>query len=280
MNVKSIKDLTQLADRDFFAEIAIGLQFVVKNASRLYEGTKPLGELKQYHAARVLAAIAEEEASKFLILIDAVRCPRQPCGRLATQLGRFNEHLAKGLYARACMMRPTTLEQLQEYIDLDRDDFYLDGPNGVDWIFRNEIIQGREGALYVDYERHDDGHRWTDPTEFEALIHCATEPLSLRMARYLHDVGFATPEALATVAELWRAAPIGLQTHCTEIFQFNRQTLMALESRGQLREQPEDVYRWIFGEWQFPMYALNLSMIKVDLDTLRDRQLNWNPEDW
>jgi hypothetical protein len=52
---------------------------------------------------------------------------------------------------RACGMRPGTLAELQEYVDNHREEFYLDGPNDVDWIFRNEVLEGREGALYVDY---------------------------------------------------------------------------------------------------------------------------------
>jgi AbiV family abortive infection protein len=280
MEVRAIKDLSQLSDRDFFIEISNGLQLVSKNVDRLYEGTTLLAELKRYHAGRVLAKIAEEEAAKFLILIDAVRCPKQPSKRLAVQLQRFNLHLAKGLYAKASMYRPTRLGQLQEYVDLDRKEFYLDGPNGVDWIFRNEVIDGRESTFYVDYVRHDDGHRWADPTEFEDLLFGAPEPALVRTMRSLQGAGISTPEALATVAELWRATPIGPETHCTEIFALNRLTLQWMESRGQLQEQTQELYQWIASEWQFPMYGLDLSMIEVDLETLRERQRNWGPDDF
>ncbi len=36
---------------------------------------------------------------------------------------------------------------------------------------------------------------------------------------------------------------------------------------------------WIMA-WQFPMYRLDLSMIDVDVETLREQQRNWTPEDW
>ena len=58
-----------------------------------------------------------------------------------------------------------------------------------------------------------------------------------------------------------------------------RATGERIDERGLLAEQPSDVYRWIASEWQIPMYALDLSKIKVDLETLRDRQRNWSP-DW
>ena len=179
------------------------------------------------------------------------------------------------------MYRPTTLQELQEYLDLDRDKFYLDGPNGVDWIFQNEVVDGREGAFYVDYVRHDDGDRWTDPTEFEELSFGAIEPASVKMARFLHAVGMTTPEALATVAQLWRESPVQPDTHCTQILAMNRRTLELLQSRDQLVEQPEGVFRHIADNWQFPMYGLDLSMIKINQEILRERQRNWNPDgDW
>jgi hypothetical protein len=148
MRPKAIRDLVQLRDSALFEEIAKGLQLVAKNVARLSDGRRALAEASMAHAARVLGKMAEEEASKYFILLDAVRCPRQPQPRLVSHLGRFHDHLAKGLYAKACMYRPSSLGQLQEYLDLDRNDFYLDGFHGVEWVFRNDVTGGREDALY------------------------------------------------------------------------------------------------------------------------------------
>src|SRR5262245_58429615 len=161
MRVKAIRDLAQLSDRDFFAAVAEGLPLIVTNAIRLFDGATVLSEAKHYHAARALTAIAEEEAAKALVLLDAVRCPRLPNERFSDQLARFNDHLAKGLYAKACMYRPTTLGELQGYINSDRGSLYLDGPNDVDWIFPNEIKHQREKQFYVDYVAMDDEHSWS-----------------------------------------------------------------------------------------------------------------------
>jgi hypothetical protein len=46
-----------------------------------------------------LKLFVEEEAAKFHILLDAVRCPREPADRFSRQLGYFNQHPVKGLYA-------------------------------------------------------------------------------------------------------------------------------------------------------------------------------------
>lgn len=277
MKVRAIKDLTQLDDPSLFAAIAEGLNHIIKNVSRLYAGASHLSEAKLAHSSRVLATVAEEEAAKFLVLVDAIRCPRVPSDRFSRQLGRFNEHLAKGLYARACLMCPGTLKDLQRYMDNHRQEYFLDGPNDVDWIFRNEVIQGREGALYVDYISNEGDHSWSDPAAFETLYATTMEPWSVRTARHLFEVGVSSPEAVATVADVWRGQSITLETHWSEIAKINRGTLEALESRGLLADQPDDTYRFIIENWQFPMYDVNLALIPVKLEALRQQQQEWNP---
>ena len=117
MRARAIKALTGLGDPGFFSAIAEGLGLVAKHGDHLWNAAKTLDDTGQHHAARVLALIAEEEAAKYLILIDAIRCPRLPQKRWACQLGRFNDHLAKGLYAEAAWMRPSNLRQLHEYLN-------------------------------------------------------------------------------------------------------------------------------------------------------------------
>ena len=72
----------------------------------------------------------------------------------------------------------------------------------------------------------------------EDLILGAIEPASVRMAKYLYDAEMTTPEALATVAELWRAFPVESDTQRTTIFALSEKTLQLLEDREELGEQP------------------------------------------
>ena len=170
-------------------------------------------------------------------------------------------------------MCPTTLAQLQEYVDHHREQFYLDGPNDVDWIFRNEVIEGRESTLYVDYVAHDDEHRWSDPTDLEDLeFGKPLEPGSVVTARRLNDIGISSPETLATIAEVWRIRPPVPDTQWSEIRRANHGTLELMESRSRLKEQPSSTYSWLMEQWQFPMYDLDLSEIPVSLAGLRERQ--------
>lgn len=279
MRVRAIKDLTQLAEPVFFSAIAEGLNLIGKNVTKLWNAAAILSKEEKGHPARVLAIIAEEEAAKALILIDTVRCPRLPADRFAKQLGRFNDHLAKGLYAKGYMLHAVTLANLQGYIDLDREEFFLDGPNDDDWIFRNEVIQRREGALYVDYVAYDEENKWSDPSDAEDLGLNIRQPKAVSMVQAFYDAGFFRKEALETVAEIWRLCPPAMNTHFQEIRKLSYSTLGLMESRG-LLEHPSSTYSWLIDEWQFPMYDLDLSQITVSRDALREQRNNWRPSWW
>lgn len=280
MKVRAIKDLTQLADPEFFAAVEEGLNLIVKNVTKLWDAAVILSEKKNEYPARLLEIIAEEEAAKALILMDAVRCPRKPDDRFAKQLSRFNDHLAKGLYAYAYWLCPATLEELQTYVDRHRKEFYLDGPNDVDWIFRNDVIQKREGAFYVDYVAYDEEKRWYDPSALAEDIGLldGREPASVRMAQGFYDAGFFTKESLETIAEIWRPSPPTMNTHFQELRRLNSSTLELMKSRGLLVEPPSSTYSWSIDGWQFPMYDFDLSQIRVSPSTLREQQNNWTGE--
>jgi AbiV family abortive infection protein len=282
MRVRAIKDLSQLSHPDFFRTVGLGLHKVIQNASRLFNSARALGERGEYQAFTVLRNLAEEEASKFLILLDAVRCPRNPPERFCNQLGRFNDHLPKGLYSCAYKARNTTPAKLQEYLDTFREQSYLDGPNGIDWIFRNEIHQQREQVLYVDYISTGDDHTWLDPGDgfqdepVEVLFQI--EPPCLKIARALFDVGISEPDALKVVADMWCSATIRPDIPRLELRSMNQQTLEELKSKRLLREPSDQIYGEIINYWQYPLYDLNLKEIPVKISSLRERQDNWNPD--
>ena len=278
---RAIKALNRLDDAEFFSAVAEGLALVVKHGDHLWNAAKTLYDTGQHHASRILALIAEEEAAKYLILIDAIRCPRLPQKRRACQLGRFNDHLAKGLYAEAAQMRPSNLRQLQEYLNPYRHMLYLDGPNDVDWVFRNEIFQERESLLYVDYVEGNDALHWSDPTVRAALGSLMPLPLprTLTTALRLQQVGAGTSQALAVIAGYWRENSPTQDTTSEKIRKANYRTLVLLDEHGLLTEQPSDTYSWIVKEWQFPIYDLELTRIEVEPGELCERQQNRRP-DW
>jgi AbiV family abortive infection protein len=281
MRAKAIADLIQLSDRRLFSTVAEGLTLIVKNAKQLYEGASAVGDRGQPQSSRVLAAVAEEEASKALILLDVIRCPPAPRDRVSAQLKRFKSHLAKGLYAKVYGYYPQTLGELQRALDLHRRKYYLDGPTGVDWKFRNEVSQSREGLLYVDYVVHDEGAVWWDPAQVACpLSSTSPEPFTVKVVRQMGAAGLFTAESLAVVAEIWRATPPTPETQFGEVRAMNVQTLDRLDSKGLLKEQAPETYSCLVEHWQFPMYDLDLTEISVDPPALREQRDNWSPDDY
>jgi len=276
MRPKAIRDLVQLSDKDLFAQISIGYEQVLRNAFRITRDAEPLRKQKRPNGCRILSGMAEEEAAKCLILVDAVRCPRNPPEILSQQLSRFNDHLAKGLYAEACYWKPSDFQEFSSYVDNERREFYLDGPNDIDWIFRNRILSNREETIYVDYVAGDDGkHSWLTPSEDKFLL--PETPESLSLAKAFSDAGCATPEALQVIADFWRPIVMKPDFVWVELRELNYQTLKMLEEKGLVKEQPQAVYSTIVELWPFPMFSLDLRMIKGNEAELREIQEKWFP---
>ncbi len=260
---RAILDLMQLSDADLLPEMSRGLELVLRSACRLAEDAGTLGQLGRGQGSTVLRLIAEEEAAKFLILLDAVRCPREPSWRLGRQLRRFYDHLAKGIYAACCYWRVGSLGQLLSYIETERRDFYLAGSDNSDPIFRNRILLEREMAIYVDYVATDDGRYWLLPFEGEQSYLNQLDPPALRVARALHAVGCTTPQALELIATTWRPVQVGDDFTLMELREVNQRTLEAMGQRGLLRERLEETFRLIIQEWPFPLYSADLKMTRV-----------------
>lgn len=281
---RAIKDLCQLPDASLFEEVATGIGHVVKVVGRLDAATHNLSEAGDHHAARILGNLAEEEAAKVLILLDAVRCPRKRQTERSRVLGYFHDHLAKGLYAKVCHWRPIDFAEVARGVEHERVQHYLDGPNDVDWIFPNRIIQSRVDDLYVGYVRDDSeeaGHGeryWTCPNN-ERLFPYWT-PQSISVTRALDQVGATTPTGLAIVAEVWRPVEVRPETRLDELERLNWRTIEVLEERGQLAAAPDDIFAVIRDRWPFPLWPLDLRMKQVERESLREVRRRWTPADW
>lgn len=90
MRARAFADLSQLSDPDFFQEISEGLQLIARNVGAIDADSRTLVEADRGRGARILHAFAAEEAGKYLILLDAVRCPRVPPERFVAQLHKAN----------------------------------------------------------------------------------------------------------------------------------------------------------------------------------------------
>lgn len=277
MKARRAKDLLQLSDGDFFETVSEGLSLVLENATRLQEASQSLVDAEHAQGSQILNMLAQEEAAKFLILMDAVRCPRTFPER-GRQLGYFHDHLARGIYATLASARPVDLAELECYADLLRATLYLDGPNDVDWIFRNRLQAEREEVMYVDYVETSDGHEWLSPRNDDIMLYFTGEPQALRISRALHKTGMTSPKGLAVVAKIWRQVEVSLDLQWDEVAARNKDVLRELEQDGLLNPESGDVFQAVVFDWPLPLYTLDLRAKDVARKELEERQANWWPD--
>lgn len=276
MRSKATQDLVQLTDADFFKELAHGMRAVMKNAYSLVDDARILADAHRHRSAELLLVVAEEEAAKYHILLDAARCERQG-GNLARQLKRFNDHLAKGIYAEYVGIAPASFGEVLAFLERERRSLYLDGPNDVDWIFRNRILQGREEIFYVDYVEADGVHLWIEPGISRGFGERSHVPDSVRLAAALSEAGFDDPAALQVIAEVWRGVRFHPEDHWQVCEERNIKTLQLLNERGLLTGKGTENAGQLAWDWLFPLHSVDLSQIKVERMDLETIQQSWNP---
>ena len=102
-----------------------------------------------------------------------------------------------------CEWEPSSWADLRRYLGIAREEFYLDGPNDVDWILPNQILHSRESNMYVDYVKSGDTRTWLVPSKYErGLSHYTPRVLSVVAA--LQGTRCIAPSALARIATIWR----------------------------------------------------------------------------
>lgn len=148
------RQFRQLAGLSFNARLPLlveGLEVIGANIAAIAAELEELGARPATNrAARLLSNVGQEEAGKFLVLIDSCRSPSSDASTIACQFDRARNHLAKLIYAQIADYSIASQEELLGAVERHRQALHLDGPNDFDWIFQNELIAEREGALYVD----------------------------------------------------------------------------------------------------------------------------------
>jgi len=260
-----------------FSEIAEGLPLILESAVELASAADSL-QAGHARSKEILILHAEEEAAKALMLLDLVRCPERLSidrQRLGKQL---TKHLSRLIYAKTCTWHPATFGALRRGVDRERIDYYLDGPTGVDYIYRNNLIQHREELLYVDRMHWEHGYEWHKPkaslyTEFTFLT-----PLcfALDVVRSLHAVGAFRRDALDIIHEIWNSLNIVDSTHWQEFKELNRATLERFDQRNSLDDaDPSSIDRAL--EWPMPLYLLDCSLTKTTPEELQAERDQWTP---
>jgi AbiV family abortive infection protein len=272
--------LAELPDGRLFAELQTGLHLVAQNATRLADAAIVLSDQGRTRPARILASHATDEAGKFLLLMDAARCPRN---HLQRHLRCATQHLARLLYAETAMLKPATFKELVGYINNNRASHYLDGPEGIEWVYRNSMLYFREQDLYVDYvEREDHSCAWQDPEYFDQLTgntDALSQPhlLAVELVTSLVEAGLCREASLALLASRWRTFLPGDETTISELWRLISETKRDLETHG-LAHGDADLWTLIVDRWTFPLWAADLSLREVKLSELTEEQERYSYE--
>ena len=271
----AVLDLAGLSDDRLFEEMADGIPLIVANAENLEKVARGLFDAREYQASEIMRGFAEEEAAKVLILLDAVRCPT---GSRGAVLKCFYKHLPKRIYALTCTFpKISSFGELSGLVARERQPYYLDGPNDVDWIFANSITTERERTIYVDYVRDvtealgDRG--WSAPDGGGGHVGSYRSPDAVELARALCDAGVASKEGLAVVAETWRGLVPAEDMSRDELRERIAGTLTKLVEDGVAAPDEFSVGR-IFSSWSFPLWSfgLNDSSRSKTLEELREER--------
>ncbi len=280
---RSIHTLEQLSDIALYEILSEGMPLIVDNATSLEETARRLYDIEEYRASEVMQGFAEEEAAKVLILVDYVRCPRSWQQR-SQVLKRFHGHVAKRIHAMACKYpRIASFRELSNLVETECRPWFLDGPNEVDWIFPNSIMEERERNLYVDYVRDvtdvaGECH-WTGPAPPSPFLSQYQASNCVTLVRFLFETGAFSADGLAEIADVWKDFEPIPDTDRGELQQLIVETLHRLARRsGAIDKETEHL---IISHWPFPLWPLTMKeprLGNLDLDRLREERkltLEW-----
>jgi hypothetical protein len=277
MHARALNDLLQLPLPKRFDAIADGLGLLTEHVEQLRSDLVHVAEDKRPRGTAVLSVMSEEEAAKILILLDVVRMDQTDHKALKRQVARFYQHLARCIYAEMAAMRPATFGEVVALVQSMRPSRYLDGPNDVDWIFRNQLLTRREEAVYVDYLRDEDGsHRWTTPGSLDTA-HLMYSTSVQDLVGALDRVGCTSRGGLDIIAKVWAGKHLDRETHWQEAAALNREIVHALGEIGLARADATDEDRyWVIDRWLFPMWGIDVESLEVpisDLEAVRARHM-------
>jgi AbiV family abortive infection protein len=256
----------------FYALLAEGLTSIAEHCLHLDSAARTLAAGGDTRSAFVLDTLAREEAGKYLVLLDVARAGRRDQARLSTQLKRAGDHLAKGLYAAVARIRPGDYAELLRFLESKRREWYLEGPNDVDWVFPNEILTGRDEALYVDLVENDGDLAWLSPSRFDVLEGFSS-PSAVELVRSLEAAGLSEGAALRIISEVWQSFAPEPKTRWEDLGKLVETTVDRVQAAGLLpAEFSPDDYSLIYEAWTFPMHSTDLVAVPVEMEALLDRR--------
>jgi len=278
VKVRKLGLIQQLpADRQL-ETLSRGLELLVGNVTALMVSLAKLSDPDTQRGWRVLKQLCEEESAKCLILLDYLRIPRGRAADRSRHLKYFYDHFVRCLYAEYCWIRPSTMENALGWVEQQRPSLYLDGPNDVDWIFRNDMIQHREQAMYVDYVEMDSTPQWIGPEQIEVagLEEWQIPSRIIELVLCMHRLRLFDAANLATIEKEWALESLDPSVEWKHVEAKNRNVLRAAASLIPNPTKKEmECAQIVADEWLFPLGGIELSQRTVDEEELRRRQAEY-----
>jgi hypothetical protein len=276
--------IVQVPERRRFRVLAEGTKLLVENVATLEADATTLDASRRDRGAAVLRCFAEEEAAKVLILLDLARAGWQDHAAVRACLSSFYSHLARGLYVKAYDGSPADLAEVRGYVDHLRQEYYLDGPMDVDWIFGNEVLASREERLYVDYieDEHGDRH-WTGPADRATIFDApfsfpAPASTVVRLVAAMWRIGLLTEQGLAATRAVWDGVAVDDTMHWSDLQPLNIaivKKLAVVLGRAYATEEDREAVRYVVGHWIFPLTSLELTIANVEIADLKHERERW-----
>ncbi|MDY6895129.1 MAG: hypothetical protein SVO01_06920 [Thermotogota bacterium] len=278
MKEKNLSYLCQINENDKREIISDGLNKIIENVFILLKSLERLSDESTVRGYRILENIIEEECSKYLILIDYLRIINNDENYRSKLIKYFYNHFTRLLYAEYCSIRPATYREVKEYIEKRRDSLYTDGYFGVEYIFRNDLLQKREQQMYVDLVEIEGENKWIGPdfydqtSSYDYMISSSIIKLVLCM----NECYFSDKNSLDIINNTWKKYEIKEDTHWKEIEYKNKETIDSIKENFEIEK--ENCCSYIKKNWLFPLYQLDLSMKKINRKDLVERRENYNPD--
>jgi hypothetical protein len=257
--------------------VAEGLEFLAEHVQEVRADVLKLDEAGGRRGLAILVGQLEEEAAKSLILLDLIRMGWADQAAASRQLGYFSQHLPRRIYADQVGMRPATFGEVRGVVESMRPSLYLDGPNGVDWIFRDQLIAEREQTLYVDFVDYESTCKWVTPAAYDGAFFGVRTPVA-DLVLAMHRLGVSRRQGLDVVAASWVGRSIDDDTHWQEIIPINRRVIEEVLAIGELApEATSEDASLVINRWGYPMGGLDLRESQVDREALERQRAEWDP---
>ncbi len=280
MEARAIGDIMQIPAAERPAILSQGLGLLVEHLGELRDASLRLRECAHARGAAILDCVRSEEAAKALVLVDVARLGWRDHTAVSRHLRHFSDHVARGIYAEVTALRPATFGEVRELVERMRRSQYLDGPNDIDWSFRNEIEAAREEAFYVDYIKDDDGHRWISPRDRYSASTAVADGIT-DLVITLDHLGVFSAAGLGCVVTAWDGVELTDSYHWQDHVQRVEAALLAIERAGLVgRQATEGDVQLVYDRWTFPMGSLELVKRRIPSSELEDERRRATDRMW